>query len=115
MRWGSALLRHASFIAAAAFHAFAPSSFSKQVEGVDFGRRRPHGKKSGRQRSGQKAGLDRLILDRSSTVKKMQRWLNNGTLHGPSPKGERHLMRHGWYRRQKQNEARAAAKEAWNA
>lgn len=32
----------------------------------------------------------------------------------PIPITEKMLMRHGWYRRQKEREARAAATEAWN-
>lgn len=111
MRWGSALLRNASALAAVAFHAFAPIKPEPAREGHSP-YRKPHGKKNRPGRSGQKAAMDRLIPDRSSTVHKMQRWLNNGTLQMAAPKTERHLQRHGWYRRQQR---RAAAKEAWNA
>ena len=59
----------------------------------------PHAKKSsGRSKS--KGAPDRLILDRSNTVHKMQRWLNSGSLVAPQPKTDRHLRRHGWWRRQ---------------
>lgn len=67
------------------------------------GRARPNGTSS------QQAVLDRLIIDRSSSIRKIDRWTRNGTLLSSKPKTDRHLMRHGWYRRQKEREARAAA------
>lgn len=54
-----------------------------------------------------------LIVDRSSSFKKMRRAVNNGFV--PLPPTERELMRHRWYRRQKELEARSAAREAWHA
>jgi hypothetical protein len=65
--------------------------------------------------SGQRASMDRLIIDRSSSVRKIDRWTRNGTLLSSKPRSDAHLLRHGWYRRQKQKEARAAATEAWQA
>ena len=72
-------------------------------------------RKKGRTRSGDRSGQhgsnDRLILDRSSTVRKTQRWLNNGSLSVPDRQGStRHLQRHGWYQRQLRKEADARAK-----
>lgn len=75
--------------------------------------KRPYAKK-GRGRSKQKASRDRLTLDRSSNIAKFDRWARNGTLEiaGAGP-DQRVLMRHSWYRRQKEKEARAGATEAW--
>ena len=36
--------------------------------------------KGPRQRGNQRGGKDRLIVDRSSSVRKLQRYLNNGTI-----------------------------------
>lgn len=106
------VLGHMSALAAAAFHRFAPTAqVTKKDLEADFPTRKPF-KKASRGRSKQKPAHDRLIVDRSSTVRKMQRWLNAGTMHHAQPKNDRHLMRHSWYRRQKQKEARMAATEA---
>lgn len=48
--------------------------------------------------SEQHGKADRFILDRSSSVHKMDRWMNNGSLTR-APPDKRALMRHGWYRR----------------
>lgn len=63
---------------------------------------------------GAEGSRDRLYLDRSSSVRKMQRWLNDGDILPSPPPDEHALLRHAWYRRQKEREARAAAKEAWD-
>lgn len=65
--------------------------------------------------SGQTPSKDRLLGDRSSSVRKMQRWLNAGTMQAPAPKTDRHLQRHGWYRRQLERQDRAVSKEARHA
>jgi len=65
--------------------------------------------------SGQKPDKDRLLLDRSSSVHKMRRWLRSGRMEVAAPKTDRHLMRHGWYRRELEKKARATATEAWRA
>lgn len=70
-------------------------------------------RKAPRFRSEQKPAHERLILDRSSSVKKLRRWIGAGGLAFREP-DQRELMRHGWYRRQKEREARAAATEAWS-
>lgn len=49
--------------------------------------------------SGGLGSRDRLHLDRSSSVCKMQRWLNNGELVAMPPT-EKAKMRHAWYRRE---------------
>lgn len=48
-------------------------------------------------RSKQLGSKDRLIVDRPSSIRKMQRWARAGyPLHEPDAKV---LMRHGWYER----------------
>lgn len=88
-------------------------------EGLDFRAKLPEAKAApppdvsrGNNRKGfyintpslQKASLDRLIIDRASSVRKVDRWTRNGTLLSSKPKTDRHLMRHGWYRRKLRNE-----------
>lgn len=54
--------------------------------------KKPFGKTSGRQGSKQRADLDRLILDRSSSVRKLQRWARAGKVN--LPESDRAANRH---------------------
>lgn len=83
------------------------------LKGLDFrgeqsqaqGFKAPFAKKSGgRQRSASKGAAERLVLDRSNNVRKIQRWLNNGTMHVREP-SQKAVMRH----RERRVEAQRAA------
>ena len=64
----------------------------------------PFAKRSGRQRSSSRAETDRLPLDRASNVRKIQRWINNGTMHIREP-SERAITRHKVRRVERQRAA----------
>jgi hypothetical protein len=51
-------------------------------------------------RIGAAGSRDRLHLDRSSSAKKLQRWLNNGEIV-QQPPNEKAMQRHAWHRREK--------------
>ena len=51
-------------------------------------------------RSAQKYDPARLIVDRPSTIRKLQRWHRAGTISLPEP-DQRALSRHAWYRNRK--------------
>lgn len=64
-------------------------------------------KKASRGRSKSIGAFERLALDRSSSVRKMQRWLNNGTLT-QRVLTERAIMRHKVRRVERQRAANLA-------
>lgn len=76
----------------------------QQAMDLAHGFKAPFAKKSGRQRSSSKAAADRLPLDRSSNVRKIQRWINNGTMHIREP-SERAITRHKVRRVERQRAA----------
>lgn len=61
--------------------------------------KRPRGSK-------QKYDSSRVILDRPSSIRKLQRWARADTIVLPEP-DRRAMMRHKWYRDQQAKEAQA--------
>lgn len=86
----------ASMLAMSAFKAF---DYSKPPPHPRFAKRHKKAKGNGYGRSKQKYDPARLIIDRPSTIRKLQRWHRAGVIGLPEP-DHRAKMRHAWYRNQ---------------
>lgn len=91
----------ASMMALAASKAFDYSKMRLTDRIVAPPRENRHKKAKRGRGSKQRYDASRLIADRPSSIRKLQRWSRAGTIFLPEP-DKRALMRHAWYRKQQE-------------